>query len=235
MVTELNRVKTEIDKNREMNRIKRLYKELFKKYGKPKGQWKLWCKRPKTLNLREEIIIGAVLTQRTNWNNVEKAIALLKKSRICSLNKIYKLGKKNKIKLAKLVKPCGFYRKKAGYLFNLTEFIKKSYGTVLTMKRVNLKSLRKELIKIKGLGPETVDSILLYALDKPIFVIDEYTKRLVKRYKLAQNLSYRFLQDLFEDNLIKNYRLFQDFHALIVIEEKTKNSSSKILKEKSKK
>jgi endonuclease-3 related protein len=88
------------------------------------------------------------------------------------------------------------------------------------MKKEDGKKLREKLLKLKGIGPETADSILLYALDKPVFVIDEYTRRLVKKRNLAQKFSYDFLQDLFEKNLKKDLRLYQDFHALIVIEGK---------------
>jgi endonuclease-3 related protein len=93
------------------------------------------------------------------------------------------------------------------------------------MRGAELKELREELLKLKGIGPETADSILLYALDKPIFVIDEYTRRLVEKQGLANNLSYAFLQKLFEENLRRDFRLYQDFHALIVIN--GKNSKRK--------
>lgn len=237
-----------------MNVFEKLYKELKRKYGTPKGQWKLWCKRPKTERERERVIIGAILTQRTNWKNVELALNNLKKAKINSLKDIYQLGAK---KLASLIKPSGFYKTKAQYLLNLTKFIIKNYGgtkrwfdnTHHIMKKAELKELREELLKLRGVGPETADSILLYALDKPIFVIDEYTRRLVKKQGFADNLSYAFLQKLFEDNLRprsriwtnchlrskskfhyrvrRDYRLYQDLHALIVI-----NAKNSLIKEK---
>ena len=86
------------------------------------------------------------------------------------------------------------------------------------MKKVRLESLREELLKINGIGKETADSILLYALDKPIFVIDEYTRRIVKREHLTTDLSYDDLQKIFQDNLKKDFKIYQDFHALLVIE-----------------
>lgn len=202
------------------NVFEKLYKELERKHGKPKGQWKLWCKRPKTEKEREEVIIGAVLTQRTNWKNVEIAINNLKKARINSLKGIYKLGIK---KLTPLIKPSGFYRVKARYLFSLAKFIIENYGTLEKMRKEELEELRKKLLKTKGIGPETADSVLLYVLDKPIFVIDEYTKRLVRKRRLSSDISYAFLQKLFEKNLKKDFRLFQDFHALIVINGKNGN------------
>ena len=83
-----------------------------------------------------------------------------------------------------------------------------------------MKELREKLLNLLGVGPETADSILLYGLDKPIFVIDEYTKRLVRKEKLARDLSYDYLQKLFESNLSRDFALYQDFHALIVIDGK---------------
>ncbi len=203
-----------------MNKFEELYKEFKKEYGRPDGQWTLWCKRPKTNKEREEVIMGAILTQRTNWKNVEMALENLKKKKINSLKDIYGLGVK---KLAPLIRPSGFYLTKANYLFYLIEFIFKNYQNLEQMKKANLKELRRQLLELKGVGEETADSILLYALDKPVFVIDEYTRRLVKKRKMAKNLSYPFLQNLFEKNLRKDFRLYQDFHSLIVIDAKSKN------------
>jgi endonuclease-3 related protein len=204
-----------------MNDLEKLYRELLKKHGRPYGQWSLWCKRNKTEKEREEVIMGAVLTQRTNWQNVELAIENLKKAKADSLRKIYQLGAK---KVAPLIKSSGYYLTKAKYLDNLAEFIIKQYNGIREMKRSPLRKLREELLKIKGIGPETADSILLYALDKPVFVIDEYTRRLVRKEKLktAGTDSYCFLQKLFQDNLKRDFRLYQDFHALIVIDGKNK-------------
>jgi len=203
-----------------MNVFEKLYKELKRKYGMPEGQWKLWCRRPKIEREREEVIIGAILTQRTNWKNVELALNNLKKAKINSLKSILRLGEK---RLAPLIRPSGFYQTKANYLFHLVEFILRNYGNLEKMRKANLKELRKQLLKLKGIGSETADSILLYALDKTVFVVDEYTRRLVKERGLVDNLSYAFLQKLFEKNLRKDFRLYQDFHALIVISEKIKN------------
>jgi len=204
-----------------MNTFEKLYKELKKKYGPPKGQWSLWCKRPKTEREREEVIIGAILTQRTNWNNVELALSNLKKAKARSFKDIYKLNIK---KLAALIKPSGFYQVKANYLFHLIEFILKNYGNLEKMEKANFKELKEQLLKLKGIGPETADSILLYALDKPIFVIDEYTRRLTKKRGLTKNLSYASLQELFEKKLRRDFKLYQDFHALIVIDGKNRTA-----------
>lgn len=204
-----------------MNRFEKLYQELKKKYGNPKGQWSLWCKRQKKEKEREEVIIGAILTQRANWRNVELAINNLKKEKVNSLKKILEIGPK---RLEKLIKPSGFYKAKAKYLFGLVQFILKNYGDLTKMKKSDWEELREKLLKLKGVGPETADSILLYALDKPVFVIDEYTRRLIEKRNLAKNFSCLSLQKLFERNLKRDFKLYQDFHALIVIEGKNQSN-----------
>lgn len=202
-----------------MNKVEKLYHDLKNKHGKPKDQWQLWCKRPKTAKDREEVMIGAILTQQANWKNVELAMARLEESNLCSLRKIYNLAKKDTNKLGELIRPSGFYKQKAAYLFNLTEFVANNSG-LTGLDKLPLDYLRPELLKVKGVGPETADSILLYALDKPSFVIDEYTRRLVKKKKISSVFGYEYLRNLFEKNLKRDYCLYQDFHALIVIDGK---------------
>jgi endonuclease-3 related protein len=202
-----------------MNVFERLYKELRRKYGPPKGQWSLWCKRPKTEREREEVMIGAILTQRTNWKNVDLAFSNLKREKAGLLKGILRLGPK---KLRGLIKPSGFYKTKSQYLIGLARFVFKNYGSLAKMRESDCQELREQLLKLKGIGPETADSILLYALGKPIFVVDEYTRRLTEKRDLAKNLTYAFLQGLFEKNLRKDFQLYQDFHALIVIDGKNK-------------
>jgi len=203
-----------------MINLKKIYQELEKKYGKPNEQWNLWCKRPKTIQEREEVIMGAILTQRTNWKNVELSLKNLKNKKIISLKDIYCLGVQ---KIASLIKPAGFYEIKAQYLFNLVQFVIENYASLEKFKDVDLKEAREKLLKVKGVGPETADSILLYALDKPVFVIDEYTKRLIREKKMVNKINYNLLQKFFEENLEKDFCLYQDFHALIVIHGKNKN------------
>jgi endonuclease III related protein len=200
-----------------MNVFEKLYKELKNKYGFPKGQWKLWCKRPKTRREREKVIIGAVLTQRTSWNNVELVLDNLKKAKADSLKAIHRLGKR---KLSPLIRSSGFYRAKADCLLGLAGFVLKDCGGLGKMKETDRRELRERLLGLKGIGPETADSILLYALDKPCFVVDEYTRRLVKKRGLAEDISYASLQEMFGKSLKKDFRLYQDFHALIVIDGK---------------
>lgn len=215
-----------------MNRISSLYQELLKKHGRPPGQWGLWCQRPKTKHDREEVMIGAILTQNTNWQNANKAIDNLKRAKKCSLNLITEM-KLNK--LEKLIQPSGFYKTKAKYLKSVARYILKNGGVRKLMKQESLE-LRKNILELKGVGPETADSILLYGLDLPVFVIDEYTRRLVKARSWFQHqssksnlepagrLDYEYLKNFFEDNLPKKFELYQDFHALIVGEGKNKKS-----------
>lgn len=201
-------------------KIGKLYQELKKKYGPPGEQWRLWCKRPKTATEKEEVLIGAILTQRANWRNVELAITNLKKAGFLSLKKISLVSGRDRNKIATLIRPSGFYQQKAEYLLGLARFVIKNYGGLKKMSAEPLAKLRQELLALKGLGPETADSILLYALDKPVFVIDEYTRRLAQKKRLSRDLSYNNLQKMFEENVKKDFQLYQDFHALIVIEGK---------------
>lgn len=215
------------------DKIFSLYKALCKKYGVPEGQWKLWCKKPKTSREKEEVIIGAILTQRTNWRNVELALAKLKKANDLSLNGIRNSGRKDIKKLQEMIRSSGFYQSKAKYLVSLADFFFRNGG----LKNVSLlpaADLRPLLLDLPGVGPETADSIILYALEKPVFVIDEYTRRLLKKSGYRRSESpYEYLRKLFEGEIIKDFKrfktvsgaksiveLYQNFHALIVIDGK---------------
>lgn len=210
------------------------YKELRDIYGAPQGQWTLWCKRPKKDKEREQVMMEAILTQRANWHNVERAVSALKKERLLSLGTFLNAYRKNPLRAALLIKSSGFYQQKAARLAGLAAFVKKRYGSIAEMKKVPFRRLRVELLALNGIGPETADSVFLYAFDKPIFVIDEYTRRFLhgkkdrfyfRHARLGQGGSavkttYEELRLYFQDNLKKDYRLYQDFHALIVIDGK---------------
>jgi endonuclease III-like uncharacterized protein len=129
-----------------INRIKKLYFELRQRHGAPAGQWRLWCRRIKSIRDREEIIIGAVLTQNTNWRNVSKAVSNLKKVQACSLKKIWLLGKNRRdwLKLQRQIQPAGFYRIKTRYLVNVADFFVKNNG-IAAIKHWKLQTLRKRL------------------------------------------------------------------------------------------
>jgi len=209
-------------------RIYQVYHSLLKKYGKPRDFWQKWCKRQKTKKDREEIVIGAILTQRTNWRNVELVLKNLKREKILSIKGVYQSYKINRKLLEKLIRPSGFYKQKTKRLFQLCRFIVKNYETLENFFRQDPEKCRKELLRIYGIGPETADSILLYAGGKPVFVIDEYTRRFVKKHHLSNKVlskasSYDYLQQLFKKNLPRNTKIYQDFHALIVLEGKKDN------------
>lgn len=208
------------------NNLLSIYRQLRHQYGHPHEQWGLWCKKKKTMAEKEEVIIGAILTQRTNWRNVELAIASLKRHKARRLKTVFELAKNNPKKLAMLIRSCGFYKIKVGYLKAVAGFFIKNGGVSKISKRP-INDLRDELLQLHGVGPETADSILLYALNKPIFVIDEYTRRLARQKSLSvESLSYRHLQQFFTVRLPKKFRLYQDFHALIVVNGKQNSKNS---------
>lgn len=204
--------------------VHRLYLELLKKHGSPKDLWPEWCAKEKSLFLREIIALGAILTQRTSWRNADLALRNLKKEKLLSVKKISNLKKLNK--LTKLIRPAGFYQTKPKRLYSFCSFITKQCGNLDRFRKKKLGQARRELLSIYGIGPETADTILLYALDKPSFIIDEYTKRFVEKNALTQKKKYDELKTFFERNLPKNVKAYQNFHALIIIEQKGKNWST---------
>jgi len=163
-----------------------------------------------------EIIIGAILTQNTSWKNVEKAIMNLKEENLLHPQKLYLMEEK---KLAFLIKPSGYFNVKAKRLKNFLKFYIENYdGSSKKMFLENSEKLRNNLLAINGIGPETADSILLYAGNKPFFVVDAYTKRIFSRHNfISKNDSYYQVQELFTKNLPKNIELFNEFHAQIVM------------------
>jgi len=162
-----------------------------------------------------EVIIGAILTQSVSWVNVEKAIQNLKEVGILEPGKLYK---KDVSEIAPLIRSTRFYHEKAQKIKNFMNFLFDEYGGCLQkMSDEDLDILRQKLLKIKGLGEETVDSILLYACNKPVFVVDAYTKRVFSRYGLIkEGAGYKEIQTFFLDNLPQDVALYNDFHAQIV-------------------
>ncbi len=204
-------------------KIYQFYLSFVKKYGSPKEFWRKWCKSQKTGQDREEIALGAILTQRTNWLNAERALKNFKEARALSIEKIYQIGKKDIKLLENLIKPSGFYKQKAERIYQFCKFIIENHESLEKFFNQDLEICREQLLKIPGIGPETADSILLYAGDKTIFVVDEYTRRLVKKQRITNKLSYGHLQQLFQQSLPKNIKIYQDFHAMIVLEGKGTN------------
>ncbi|MFA6536778.1 MAG: endonuclease [Patescibacteria group bacterium] len=178
-------------------------------------QWKFWCKKNKTAQDRQEIMIGAILAQNTSWRNVELAIQKLRKAKMLTLNKYLNLPAGDNSLLQEIIKPAGFFRSKSQYLQNLAKFVK-TKGSLNKLKQLDLPELRRALLSVKGIGKETADSILNYALDKPIFVIDEYTRRFCQKFKIINKKDYDSLQKLFMNNLPIDYRIYQKVHAGIV-------------------
>jgi endonuclease-3 related protein len=186
--------------------LMKIYRTLFKAYG-PRHWW------PGETPF--EVMVGAILTQNTSWGNVEKAIQKLKGKRVLNPEGIYYLKKSQ---LASLIKSSGYYRIKADRLKSFVDFLFDEYeGDIQKMRREGLGELRDKLLGVKGIGPETADSILLYGLRKPIFVVDAYTKRILSRHGLiSEKASYEEVQNLFMDHLPHDEKLFNEYHALFV-------------------
>lgn len=196
------------------------YKKFSKKYPIVNSQWAFWCKRKKSIKEKEKVIIEAILTQQTNWNNVEKAMTNLKKANKDNLKAIYSTPSKQ---IEKFIKSAGFYKIKTKYLKNICEFFILN-GGIKNLEKKKTKDLRTALLKIKGVGPETADSILLYAFHKPIFVVDAYTKKWIKEFKFPiRKTSYLQIQNFFMNLLPKKITLYQKIHAIIVMYYKNSN------------
>lgn len=186
--------------------VRNIYKRLFTVSGHQ--HW--WPG-----NTQFEVIVGAILTQNTNWGNVEKAINNLKQAKCLNPKSLNSISKK---KLASLIKPAGYFNVKAKRLKNFLFFLFNDYkGSLKAMAKQDWPALRQELLKVNGIGPETADSILLYAFNKPIFVVDTYTKRIFSRHGIVNDDSdYMDIQDLFMKTLKHDVQLFNEYHALIV-------------------
>ena len=183
-----------------------IYDALFAHYG-PQNWW------PGETPF--EVAIGAILTQNTSWTNVAKAIANLKAAGCLDPIKLHEMDHEQ---LELLIRPAGYFRVKAKRLKNFINWLCDRYGGDLkNLESINTSRLRQELLAISGIGPETADSILLYALNRPIFVVDTYTARVMARHGLiGPDLDYQQLQDLFMSNLEPDPVFFNEFHALIV-------------------
>jgi len=160
-----------------------------------------------------EVVVGAVLTQNTAWANVEKAMAVLKSRRLLSLDRLVRLPPR---RLAPLIRSAGFHNIKARRLAALVAWLK-AQGGFASLNRTSTADLRPLLLACHGVGPETADSILLYALGRPVFVIDAYTRRILSRYGLiAGDEPYEALRQAFESSLPHSPKLYNEYHALLV-------------------
>lgn len=185
----------------------RIYNKLYKFYG-PQDWW--------PARSRFEVIVGAILTQNTAWTNVERAIRNLRaQGYLTSPRKICALDARE---LSRIIRPAGYHNVKAQRLKNFTDFLLNHYACRLDrLSRIPTDGLRGELLGVNGIGPETCDSILLYAFERPVFVVDAYTKRIFSRHGFFnQESTYEFVQGLFMKNLPTESILFNEYHALIV-------------------
>lgn len=195
-----------------MNRMQHLYAYLLKEYG-AQGWWPLLStgyhkndySYPKTAEQRFEICVGAILTQNTAWNNVRTALRNLKAINALSAKRMADMGESA---LKKAIRPAGYYNQKARKLKGFARFFVDLKGRTPT---------REELLAVWGIGPETADSILLYAYNKPSFVVDAYTKRIMRNLGLIDSKAgYDDVKALFENALKLDAALFQEYHALLV-------------------
>lgn len=181
----------------------KIYSLLYDRFG-PQYWW------PGESKL--EVIVGAILTQNTNWKNVETAINRLKENNMLSVEKMLE----NEYLLPELIRSTGYYRVKAERLINVMRKIKE-YGTLDMFLSLPMDILRSELLSIKGVGYETADSIILYAAGYPIFVVDAYTRRIFSRLGIIRGSErYEYIQDIIMNNTPKDTNLYNEFHALLV-------------------
>lgn len=162
-----------------------------------------------------EVIVGAILTQNTAWTNVKLALSNLKRERLLSARFMARIPE---AQLARLIRPSGYFRQKAKKLKAFLRFLQSEYGGSLTrMSAAPTELLRGQLLAVHGIGPETADSILLYAARHPVFVVDAYTKRVLGRHSLLPEKSpYEDVQQFFTRNLPRDEAYFNEYHALIV-------------------
>jgi endonuclease-3 related protein len=191
---------------RKRSQLLGIYQQLFDALG-PQHWW--------PADSPFEVIIGAILTQNTSWNNVERAIQNLKEKEILDPLRLYNVREG---RLARIIKPSGFFNIKTKRVKHFMQFFFEHFqGRVEKMFAEDMLSLRERLLKVNGLGPETVDSILLYAGSKPVFVVDAYTKRIFSRHKLIpEEAAYDDIQGLFMNNLDHDVKMFNEYHALLV-------------------
>jgi endonuclease-3 related protein len=186
--------------------LEEIFKCLFDRFG-PLDWW--------PAETPFEVCVGAILTQNTAWSNVEKAICALKQAGIMSPDSLHGCDPE---KLARLIRPAGYFNVKSRRLKDFTAWLSLNHhGSLERMFAGNWQKLRTELLQVRGIGPETADSILLYAGNKPSFVVDAYTRRLFRRLGLLpETAGYDQTRDLFMSTLPEDVRLFNEYHAQIV-------------------
>lgn len=190
-----------------MKRTLRNYYDLMHGHFGPTGWW--------PGDTPFEIAVGAILTQNTAWINVEKAIANLKRERLLSPKAILDCAPE---RLEEALRPSGYFRVKARRLRAFCEFLARRHrGSMRRLARTSLPELRDELLSVHGIGPETADDIILYACDKPVFVVDAYTRRILSRHgDVAHDVGYEELRATFETHLDPDVNLYKEYHGLLV-------------------
>jgi endonuclease-3 related protein len=183
-----------------------IYRILFDHYG-PREWW--------PAETPFEVVVGAILTQNTAWRNVEKAITNLKQCGPLTPEALCRLPEET---LSEAIRPSGYYRQKGKRLRNFLGMLSDRFECRLdALFDLPTEALREELLVLSGIGPETADSILLYAAGRPVFVIDTYTIRILSRHELLpEETSYVEAQQWVTDNLPEDVQLFNEFHALLV-------------------
>ncbi|BCS90648.1 MAG: endonuclease III [Candidatus Micrarchaeota archaeon] len=184
--------------------FKQLYSKLLSYFG-----FRDWWPGDSKL----EICIGAILTQQTSWSNVERAIEKIKSNGYMNLERLAYLDISS---LENLVRSTGFYKTKARYLQGFCKYVLEHYKSLDNLLSKPYEELRKELLGISGIGRETADSIILYASEQLSFVVDAYTKRVLKRVYGIEENDYEYIKALFESLIDKDLDLYKDFHAQIV-------------------
>ena len=195
-----------MDQQRAEN-LARIYETLLNCYG-PQEWW--------PAESAFEVVAGAILTQSTAWENAKKAIDNLKKAGCISASAIFDIETN---KLVEVIRPSGYFNAKAKKLKSFADWLVNKYnGKMENLSGVNTEALRSELLGIYGIGPETADTILLYGLRRPVFVIDAYTSRIVTRLGLTSEATtqYHEYQRMFTENIETDEHLYNEFHALIV-------------------
>lgn len=215
------------------------YQKLFNRFG-PQGWWPLTptgsthsihqasnTTKVLTNQNRTEIMIGAVLTQNTAWTNVEKALRQLHKKHLIDFQRIASV---KRAVLASTIQSAGYFNQKAQRLQGIAKYIMAKYGGDLgLMQNKSTPELREELLNLQGIGPETADSIVLYAFGKPSFVVDAYTRRIFSRVGLIEeDAPYDDVRRWFQTHLDPESVMFKEYHALIV--ELAKRNCKKIPK-----
>ena len=191
---------------RTSEKIKAFYPSMLAACG-PQGWW--------PAETPFEVVVGAILTQNTNWKNVERAIENLKRDGLLSPEA---LAAAEMERLAEVIRPAGYYRIKAARLKNFIRMLARDFGGDLdALFSLSTASLRETVLGVSGIGPETADSIVLYAAGRPVFVVDAYTARILFRHGLIDaEATYDDLQSLLAGSLAEDVEMFKEYHALLV-------------------